>query len=273
MRSDSSAEKAKLILDTLFLKLASSELSSIIDRSAIEWVTDWLKLDPLTHFDLESLQHLLAIQLAPLPALNYDVVDPMPRWRHIDNYLSERFGFLEKKDRELLARLVAIVLDRADIARSPGAELGDFAERMCRICHLPFDCTPESVLTRDPYKPIWQAYEELTRPEIDHIVPVSGLGTNDPGNLQLVCRACNLAKHSSLELHPRAEIVWAGSRIADVPRMHLLRMLQWLIRRTDGRCLSCGMEGVELTMRPEHPRAPLVRTSMRVTCYSCTHGM
>lgn len=33
---------------------------------------------------------------------------------------------------------------------------------------------------------------------IDHIVPISGGGTNDPLNLQPMCRSCNSTKNSSL---------------------------------------------------------------------------
>ncbi len=34
--------------------------------------------------------------------------------------------------------------------------------------------------------------------EIDHITPVSRGGTNDPGNLQTLCRACNQAKSNRI---------------------------------------------------------------------------
>ncbi len=34
--------------------------------------------------------------------------------------------------------------------------------------------------------------------EIDHITPVSRGGTNDPGNLQILCRPCNQAKSNRI---------------------------------------------------------------------------
>jgi 5-methylcytosine-specific restriction endonuclease McrA len=35
--------------------------------------------------------------------------------------------------------------------------------------------------------------------EVDHITPVSRGGTNDPANLQTLCRPCNLAKSNRIE--------------------------------------------------------------------------
>jgi 5-methylcytosine-specific restriction endonuclease McrA len=39
------------------------------------------------------------------------------------------------------------------------------------------------------------ADEDLT---IDHIIPVAAGGTDDPANLQVLCRRCNSAKGASL---------------------------------------------------------------------------
>ena len=48
------------------------------------------------------------------------------------------------------------------------------------------------VFERDAYRcVICQSWQDLT---IDHIHPVSRGGTNDPNNLQTMCRLCNSAK-------------------------------------------------------------------------------
>lgn len=36
--------------------------------------------------------------------------------------------------------------------------------------------------------------------EIDHIVPISKYGNNDPSNLQIVCKECNLRKSNNSSL-------------------------------------------------------------------------
>ncbi|MHB1539174.1 MAG: HNH endonuclease [Acidimicrobiales bacterium] len=110
---------------------------------------------------------------------------------------------------------------------------------------------------------------ELCRPEIDHVIPVSGLGAHVPGNMQIVCRACNAAKGSSLIVDPAVEMRYAGRRLVDVPRMHLFRLLQWLIQRRDGQCDGCATVSGELTMRPVHRHAPLARAALLLCCYGC----
>lgn len=96
-----------------------------------------------------------------------------------------------------------------------------------------------SVTTLDPYKPTWQAPGELCRPEIDHVVPISGLGQHAVENLQVVCRACNLAKGRGLIVDPDAEIMYAGLEPFRVPRVHLFPLLQWLVRQRGGKCSAC----------------------------------
>src|SRR5262249_14737393 len=110
----------------------------------------------------------------------------------------------------------------------------------CAICRLSFVAEPQSVLTRDPYKRIWEAAEELARPEIDHVVAIAGLGEHQLTNLQILCRACNLAKGKGLIVDPEVEMRYATKAPDAVPRMHLFRMLQWLIKRNDGKCCDCG---------------------------------
>lgn len=258
--------RVQLLLNALFL---SSELQpgGILGHAPLRWVSEWLGLDPAEHFGEEALRHLVAIQLAPRTAINYDSSNPTPRWRLVDDYLAERFS-LSAGDRVPISRLVASILDAA--AQPRGARILA-AERAleCSICRLPFQGVPESVATLDPYKPVWQAPEELSRPEIDHVVPISSLGSHQVQNLQIVCRACNLAKGGGLTIDPAAEIRYAACPPVAVPRIHFFRLLQWLIQRSRGRCETCGGNTGELTMRPVHSTSPIARTTLRLTCYDC----
>jgi len=258
--------RVQLLLDALFLS-GEHHTHGLLGRAPLQWISEWLGLDPANHFGETALRHLVAIQLAPRAAIAYDRANPTPRWRLVELYLRERFT-LTDAERRRIARLVASTLDQASAQRGPRSLLPETAIE-CTTCRLPFKAEPDSVTTKDPYKPTWQAPEELCRPEVDHVVPISSLGEHLHHNLQVVCRACNLAKGGGLLLNPEAEIRYAGLEVSSVPRVHLFRLLQWLITREGGRCVGCKSARGELTMRPVHKDAPLARASLVLTCYSC----
>jgi 5-methylcytosine-specific restriction endonuclease McrA len=257
--------RVQLLLDALFLADASSE--GVLGDAPLAWITEWLGLAPHEYFGRAVLQHLVAVQLAPRGAIAYTASNPTPRWRLIDRYLASRFP-LDADQREHLARSVSSILDRAALGRGQALLTPPIAGE-CAICRLPFHGEPLSLATHDPFKPIWESPDELTRPEIDHIVAISSLGAHERGNLQVICRACNLAKGAGLVVDYASETRYADVDLAAVPRVHRFRLLQWVIRRDDGCCTCCSSAVGELTMRPAHPDAPLVRSALRTRCYEC----
>ncbi len=50
------------------------------------------------------------------------------------------------------------------------------------------------VLLRDELEDTRQRPGATTMLEIDHILPIARRGTNDPANLQVLCRPCNRKK-------------------------------------------------------------------------------
>jgi hypothetical protein len=260
--------RVQLLLEALFLEYGV-DTTGAVGRAALQWVAEWLGLDPWAHFGTQALAHLVAVQLAPRTAINYESSNPRPRWRLIDDYLQDRFG-LEDAEREGISRLVATVLDRAAANRGPRLISVDGAP-FCAICRLPFHSMPASVATRDPYKPIWLAPIELCRPEIDHVVPISSLGTHIEKNMQIVCRACNIAKGDGLNVDPALEVRYAARELPEVPRIHLFRLLQWLIHSRGQQCEQCGSVNDEFTMRPVHRNSPLARATLALRCYDCAN--
>jgi hypothetical protein len=262
--------RVQLLLEAFFLEHAEGT-DNAIGHAALQWISEWLGLAPLAHFGSQTLAHLVAVQLAPRAALDYQSSNPRPRWRLVDDYLRDRFG-LEDAEREGISRLVATILDDAATDRGPRLLSTDIAA-FCAICRLPFDSAPASVTTRDPYKPVWLAPVELCQPEIDHVVPISSLGTHNQGNMQIICRACNIAKGNGLTIDPMAEVRHAAQELRLVPRIHLFRLLQWLITTRRNKCEGCGSTKGELTMRPVHPQAPLARATLALRCYDCLQEM
>jgi 5-methylcytosine-specific restriction endonuclease McrA len=181
-------QRIQLLLSALFLS-DRVPTGGLVERAPGEWVSEWLGLEPHRHFGHAALRHLVAVQLAPQAAISYDRTNPRPRWRLIDDFLQERAP-LAAVDRERIARVVAGVLDRASAERGRPLMAVEHTTS-CAICRLPFHTEPMSVTTRDPLKPVWQAQEELCRPEVDHVIAISGLGAHRLDNLQVVCRACN----------------------------------------------------------------------------------
>ena len=258
--------RVQLLLSALFLS-EESPITGLMRRAPSEWITEWLGLEPRKHFGRHALRHLVAVQLAPRSAIAYEPSNPRPRWRLIDDYLRERVA-LDDVDRVRIARRVATVLDHASAGRGRRIVVPDWVSA-CAICRLAFHAEPCSVTTMDPYKPIWQAATELCRPEVDHVIPISSLGDHSEQNLQVVCRACNLAKGGGLVVDPDSEIRYAGHRPEEIPRVHLFRLLQWLIEAGEARCARCASVSGELTMRPAHIDAPVTRTNLVLTCYAC----
>ena len=240
-------------------------------KDAVRWVEELFN----TGIDVSrtaELQAMVAVQLAPRAAVDYAQLQTTPRFRLVQDHLVATHG-LDPAACEALARRIAGILGTIQRQRrSPGATVDDLMRRdgsLCRICRLSFNSEPECVRQRDPLKPHWEDPELLTRPEIDHILPIAAQGSDRLENLQLLCRACNLAKSDGLRIHPRQEIRFAASRLADIDRMHRFRMLQWKIARGAGICETCGSSTAELTVRLRHPEATYSRPNLVLKCYDC----
>ncbi len=259
-------ERLQVLLSALFLR-EDAAAEGLVLRASAEWITEWLGLDPRDHFGAHALRHLVAVQLAPRAAISYEPTNPRPRWRLVEEYLRDLVR-LDDAERTRVARVIATVLDRASAGRGPRLVDPDWTAS-CAICRLTFRVEPMSVATKDPYKPVWQASEELCRAEVDHVVPIASLGEHAVRNLQVVCRACNLAKGAGLIVDPDSEIRFAGVDVARVPRIHLLRLLQWLIKRGPEACAVCDDRKSELTMRPLHRSGPIARANLELRCYAC----
>ena len=81
------------------------------------------------------------------------------------------------------------------------------AESRCELrikkqpeCHTLPRSERDAVLRRDHQtcRQCGARQEDGVRLEVDHIVPVARGGTNDPYNLQTLCRACNQTKRDHL---------------------------------------------------------------------------
>jgi 5-methylcytosine-specific restriction endonuclease McrA len=213
----------------------------------------------------------LALHLSPVAAVNYQRSNPSPRWRLILEYLVTSFA-RNRFECEPLAREIATLLDNWDRRRDEVTGHRAFLIHrdgpFCRNCHVRFDTEPESLSSRDPYKPYFESPDELLSAEVDHREAISGLGTNVVENLQLLCRLCNAGKGDGLGVDVRQEARHAGTPISEIPIAHRARILYSVIDR-DGRCVLCEGVTSELTVRPVTPSGAYVRSNLFAACFDC----
>jgi hypothetical protein len=255
--------------------LAKSE--ALFSRELLRHAAKELGVDVPPSWNDPSFPILVAAFLSPRSALCYEPLDPRPRWTYIRDYLRVRTNFSED-ELEAIGRTVAAILDGRNKTRVDRP--GDFERLMssqsglCAICRLPFHGVSRAVRDRDPFRPLWLAPLELTKPEIDHIEPFAWSGRSHMENLQLLCRACNAAKSDGLRITALQEAGAASLSLQEVPRIHLFRLLVWLANRHSGVCQLCGSNSHELTMRLVENSATLLRANLRLVCYQCTpdHG-
>jgi hypothetical protein len=101
--------------------------------------------------------------------------------------------------------------------------------------------------------------------EIDHIQPISFLGTDDIANLQLLCSHCNQVKREFESVFERGQLL---SRVSLLP--HPFVTLKMMSRFG---CEKCRSEGVvrELTVAARDQRLPPVIDNLLVTCIDAAH--
>ncbi len=243
-------------------------ISSVDLRYAVQHALHLLESDR-EHLSnvLYELRLRVALHFSPVSAIEYDRRNPRPRYRLILEYLRVEF------DRsgpiiEQLARDVARVLDEWDAnrLRTTGHLEKLLMEQggRCAHCGVVLWPIPNTSVQTDEYKPYHLSPEELLQPEVDHIEPISGFGTNRTENLQGLCRLCNQGKGDGLGIHFRSEVRYAATRIDQIPLQHRLRMFYHVLERN--RSMSQKSTGatneVELTMRPIRSSGGFIRSNL-----------
>ena len=216
----------------------------------------------------------LAMHLAPKTALVYNPSNPTPRWRLVCDFLVIRLERPFDPALERLARAVSAVLDGWDSARREVTNRRRYLLKRdgprCSSCHVHLTDSSLSLAlrNRDNYKPYHTSPDELMAAEVDHIEAISGVGTNDVSNLQLLCRLCNAGKGDGLGVEVRREAEYAGYEIADIPVWHRSRILYYVLDRDNNSCTKCRAAS-ELTIRKDYPDGAYVRSNLTTWCYTC----
>jgi len=225
--------------------------------------------------EADHLRLRLAMHLAPADAIRYDPGNPRPRHKLIHEYLTHDLS-CGGVSVERLARDVAIVLDRWDERRIARREHLEVLLRRqgnrCNHCGLVF-----SAVLRDrspnPLKPYHDDIGTLAEPEVDHVEPIAGFGTNDVSNLQVLCRFCNLGKGHRATVDEWTEAKYAATPYDEIPLGHVAAM-HFAVLLRDNRVCQVSRKTLaesELTVALRRPRGAYVRTNLM--CVAMSAGM
>lgn len=248
---------AELYRDLMFNRTTREGLRRSADREAI--------------FAAQRLR--VALELAPVEAITYLDANPVARWKLIYQHLMSSYSDVSPDLLTQLARRIAVILTdwqepRASASVNRRAVWIKSLGRCC-ACHYDFEARSSPALTsEDPFKPYYWSPDELTAEEIDHIVAISGVGTNELDNLQLLCRWCNFGKGDGLGVDIRREAEFATTAVDLIPRIHVAAMAYMTLADNDFRCELCGSVG-ELTTRLRNLRHGYLLSNLVSICYEC----
>lgn len=236
------------------------------------------RLDRINELDLKLR---LALILSPKDAIAWNPTDPRSRVEVVSNYLTENFE-LDATEAESISRIVVGTLKAWETSRS---SLSDKAQRIlsdqegaCAACHVKINEDRiaieegKSAEEQDVYKPYFADPGVRTwfTPEVDHIEPISGTGSNRKENLQVLCKLCNSGKENGSGISIQTEFKHCGLSVREANPHYRRRLLYNRIEMDHFRCTACGSSERELTVRPLRNNGALVLLNLTSICYDCS---
>ncbi|MDV7245319.1 MULTISPECIES: HNH endonuclease signature motif containing protein [Rhodococcus] len=280
-----------------------TELDSILSRMVLEtessdrrgkyireWALDKLQMDKEINDHIDQYIRLrIALSLCPTSAITHSKSERLSRAEKIEEHLITN-EFSGKESATQLAAVLDSVLDKWLTQREDVSQFRDALflrdGKLCRSCRVDLQSAPaiaESVRRRDRYKLIWLDPERHLQATVDHRVPVSRFGTNELGNLELLCRFCNEGKADGAPMHLKHEVelgtqlpISRHSTGVEVPGGVVAKsaMITYrVLRRDEFQCSQCEQEDSELTIRKVCETGLAVISNLRAVCYPCIGGV
>lgn len=227
-----------------------------------------------------DLKLRLALSLAPREVITWKATDPRSRVDVVNDFLVDNFS-IEATEAKPMARIVVATLKAWETSRR---SLSDKAERIlseqegkCASCHASLNEArireEESKTTaeQDIFKPYFAepGVRMWFTPEVDHIEPISGTGSNRRENLQVLCKLCNSGKEDSTGISIQTEFKHACLAVEDAKPHYRRRLFYNRIEMDDFKCTSCDSSSKELTVRPQRKDGALILLNLITVCYDC----
>lgn len=233
---------------------------------------------------LFELRLRLALHLSPAEAITYDSKRTTPRKRLVSEYLQRSHGCSREEADELSVDIVRVLRawdERRETVTGYVTELLASQGFRCASCNVTLAADslllvetrpPYTLQRKDEFKPYHLAPAELLAAEVDHIQPISRLGSNQTMNLQVLCRSCNSGKGDRLGLDTRTEAAHAAQPIVSIPRSLRASMAYYVFARAAGACELCECSDAELTVRKLHADGGYLRSNLYSICVRCVEG-
>lgn len=142
----------------------------------------------------------------------------------------------------------------------------------CSNCNVRLgnESNSTSFIHEDEYKPIHKYTHQQTKPELDHVEPLSHFGDNSINNFQVLCRFCNRGKSNKKAVDIVKQLEHATAPIEQIDRAHRRRM--FFAATTDEReCTRCGDTRSELTVRKENTSGCYIVPNLEPVCIKCIY--